>query len=183
MVVGSVALSASCAPRTSRVEAQMETLKEEHAPDKLMARGRAFASIGDYTRAEQYISAAMQAGADEAVALPILLRVCVQQQRYRAALSHAQPRLEKRPEDFRLRFVVGSLYATIGDRTMAWEHLMQVSQEQPDFAEVHFALGMLWLSGESDPVSADEHFREYLRLEPEGEHASEARSHLLRATP
>jgi tetratricopeptide (TPR) repeat protein len=161
----------------------METLKEERTADKLLARGRGFAVVGDFTRAEQYLSAAIEAGADVKVALPLLLKVCVAEQRYRAALAYGQPQLEKQPEDYRLRFVVGSLYASIGDRTMAWEHLTQVAQEKPDFAEVHFALGMLWLSGDSDPVSADEHFREYLRLEPQGEHAGEARSHLLRSMP
>jgi tetratricopeptide (TPR) repeat protein len=177
------AIVAACSPTTSQVEQQLDTLKEEQTPELLLARSRAFASVGDYTRAEQYLAAAIDAGADVDVALPALLRVCVAEQRYRAAIAYAEPHLSKQPDNFRLRFVVASLYVTIGEAAMAWEHLNQVAKEQPGYAEVHFAMGMLALQGDTDPVEADAHFREYLRIEPTGSHAAEARSHLLRSMP
>jgi tetratricopeptide (TPR) repeat protein len=158
-------------------------MREEQTPDKLLARGRAFARVGDLTRAEQYLAAALDAGADVGVALPMLLRVCIAEQRYRAAITYAEPYLKKRPEDTRLRFVIASLYSTIGETVIAQEHLEKVVKAQPENAEVHFAMGMLALESDGDMVTADGHFREYLRLEPQGPHAAEARSHLLRSMP
>jgi tetratricopeptide (TPR) repeat protein len=166
-----------------KIESQMETLEQERTPEKLVQRGKAFARVGDFTRAEQYLSAALDAGADPKFALPILLRVCVAEQRYRAAISYAEPQLKQKPEDFRLRFVLASLYTSIGESSVAWEHLTQVLTDAPDFAEAHFAIAMLSLKTDQDPVAADEHFREYLRLEPDGNHAAEAKSHLLRSMP
>jgi tetratricopeptide (TPR) repeat protein len=183
LALSAIALTASCAPRKTVVESQIETIREEQSPDKLIHRGRAFAVVGDYTRAEQYFAAAIDAGADVEEALPSLLRACLAERRFRAAIAYAQPQLDKEPENFRLRFVIGSLYATIGDNTMAWEHLKQVAKERPGYPEVHFALGMLALAGEDDPVVADEHFRDYLRLRPAGSHAKEARGHLLTSMP
>lgn len=172
-----------CASRASDVESQADAVKEEQTPDKLLARGRAFARVGDLTRAEQYLSAALDAGASVEEALPMLLRVCIAEQRFRAAITYAEPYLKKQPDDTPLRFVVASLYATIGETVIAREHLEKVAQSQPDNAEVHFAMGMLALEADGDMVTADGHFREYLRLEPDGSHAAEARSHLLRSMP
>lgn len=178
-----IAALSGCASSPSKIESQAEAVQGEQTPDKLLARGRAFARVGDLTRAEQYLSAALDAGADVGVALPMLLRVCIAEQRYRAAITYAEPYLNKRPDDFRLRFVVASLYATIGETVLAWDHLEQVAEAQPDNAEVQFAMGMLALEADGDMVTADGHFREYLRLDPDGSHAAEARSHLLRSMP
>jgi tetratricopeptide (TPR) repeat protein len=182
VVLGALLLSAGCY-NSSKVEDQVDTFQEEQTPEKLLARGRAFANVGDFTRAEQYLSAALDSDADPKVVLPLLLRVCVAEQRYRAAIAYAEPQLKQVPEDYRLRFVIASLYVTIGEKDVAWEHLKQVATERPSYPEVHFAMGMLAIESEGDPVEADGHFREYLRLEPNGSHAAEARSHLLRSMP
>ncbi len=172
----------ACTPK-SPVEQQVELVREEQTADKLLGRGKAFAQVGDYTRAEQYLAAAIDAGAPVGEALPLLMRVCIAEKRYRAAINHGMPHLNKQPDDYKLRFVLGSLYATIGDSAMAWEHLKKVAEDQPEHAEVQFAMGMLALEADGDIVTADGHFREYLRLEPNGAHAAEARSHLLRSMP
>ena len=39
-----------------KVAKQVEAMDKERSPDKLLARGRAFASVGDLTRAEQAVS-------------------------------------------------------------------------------------------------------------------------------
>jgi tetratricopeptide (TPR) repeat protein len=165
------------------MERDVKTAQDEQTPEKLHARGRAYAQIGDYTRAEQYLAAALDAGAKPEAVLPMLMKVCLAEQRYRAAVNYAEPVLRKHPHDFRLRFVVGSLYAAIGETVAAREHLVQVAREKPEYAEVHFAMGMLALEGDGDPVAADPHFREYLRLEPKGLHAEEARGYLLKTVP
>ena len=175
--------AAGCSSAVTEPNDQVDLLREEQTPDKLVARGRAFARVGDLTRAEQYLAAALDAGAEINTALPMLLRVCIAEQRYRAALTYAAPYLDKNPEDTKLRFVVASLYSTIGETAVARDHLEKVVEAQPDNAEVHFAMGMLALEADGDMVTADGHFREYLRLEPQGSHAAEARSHLLRSMP
>lgn len=176
--------AAACAPMPgARVEANVKTAKAEQTPDKLLERGRAFAAVGDYTRAEQYLAAALEQGAEPRVALPSLLKVCVAEKRYRVAIDYAEPVLQKHPGDHHLRFVVGSLYATIGQSRIAREHLEIIAREEPDYADVHYALALILRNDEADLQGADHHFREYLRLMPAGPHAEEARGSLLKTIP
>ena len=60
--------------------------------------------------------------------------------------------------------------------------LMFVLEEEPDDAQAHFALAGL-LRDKGDPIAADHHFREYLRVDPKGPNAEEARGHLLQRVP
>jgi tetratricopeptide (TPR) repeat protein len=174
----------ACAPTPgSKIAAQVQTVRSEQTPDKLLERGRAFASVGDYTRAEQYLAAALESGADPQKALPLLLKVCIEEKRYRVAIDYAEPVLKKRPKDHRLRFVVGSLFAMIGETRIAREHMLLVVEGNPEFADVHYALAVLLKNDEGDLVTADHHFREYLRLKPKGPHAEEARGSLLKTVP
>lgn len=167
----------------ARVAADVAVIREERSHDKLLARGRAFADIGDYTRAEQYLMSAIEAGADPKVVLPLLLKICVADQRIWVAIAYAEPHLRRNPDDFRLRFVVASLYSSIGDPKIAREHLEHVVAMKPDHADAHYALAVLHRDDEHDPVLADAHFREYLRVEPRGPHAAEARGALLKMVP
>lgn len=167
----------------ARVAADVAVIREERAHDKLLERGRAFAAIGDYTRAEQYLMSAMEAGSDPKVVLPLLLKICVADQRIWVAIAYAEPYLRRDPDDFRLRFVVASLYSSIGDPKIAREHLERVVAMKPDHADAHYALAVLHRDDEHDPVLADLHFREYLRVEPRGPHAAEARGALLKTVP
>lgn len=182
-----LALSAGCASSTAKdasVPEEVRVLEEEHSPERLLARGRALARLGDHVRAEQYLSAALDRGAKPAEALPPLLRVCIEARKFRVALDYAEPYLRQDPGDLGLRFVVASLYSTIGEPDAAKRHLEEIVRRQPDNAEVRFALGVLLRDDAGDLRAADEHFRVYLRLEPRGVHAPEARESLLqRVTP
>jgi tetratricopeptide (TPR) repeat protein len=170
-----------CVPRTGdKVSAQIRTIEAEETPQKLLARGRAFASVGDNARAEEYFASALDHGAEPRVALPLLFRACAEERRYRAAIDYAEPHLKKHPDDFHLRFVIASFYATIGENGVARRELESVAKQSPDFAPAHFALGVLLRDEAGDVVSADAQFREYLRLEPRGAHADEARGSLLK---
>jgi len=172
---------AGCTPKPGDTEAsQINTVQAEETPDKLVARGRAFAMVGDLGRAEQYFAAALEHGGEPSVALPLLLRVCADARRYRAGIDYAEPQLKRHPDDHRLRFVVASFYATIGETVAARAELERIAHERPDFAAVHYALAVLLRDEAGDVVSADTHFREYLRIEPRGSHAEEARSSLLK---
>jgi tetratricopeptide (TPR) repeat protein len=176
----------ACVPAATSGEGMrddLETMKAEHSVDKLVGRGRAFASVGDLTRAEQYLSAALDLGGDPAAILPQLLVVCVEANSYRVAIAYATPFLERHPGDRKLRFVVAALRSNVGDSVGARADLEQLVAQTPNDPSVHFAYAVLLRDQLKNATEADGHFREYLRLDPNGAHAEEARSALLRTVP
>ncbi len=178
-----IAATTGCAPAAStQVKSDLQKLDNEQSPQKLLERGKLFASIGDLTRAEQYIAHALERGADAKTVLPMLLRVCVEAKRYRAAIEYAEGELLKHPQDTRLRFLVANLYAGIDEPKRARDHLQLVVTARPDDAEAHYVLAVL-LRDQNDLEGADRHFREYLRLDPRGSHVDEARGSLLKSVP
>jgi tetratricopeptide (TPR) repeat protein len=175
--LGAVALP-GC--KKDQLVSRAATVEAEETPEKLLARGRAFMATGDLARAEQYFASALDRGAEPKVALPLLLRACAAEKRYRAGIDYAEPHLRRHPADARLRFVVASFYSTIGDVPAARSELERVVKDQPDLANAHFALAVLLRDEQGDRVQADIHFREYLRLDPGGAHVDEARGSLLK---
>lgn len=161
----------------------MRVMQEERTPDKLVERGKAFAAVGDLTRAEQYLSAALDEGADPRQVLPVLLRVCIAAQRYRVAIVYARDYANRWPADVRLRFVLATLEAAVGDDDQAVADLSFVVAQAPGDADAQFALAMLLQQQGRDLESADAHFRAYLRLAPDGPHAGRARASLLKVVP
>ena len=169
------------ANRGQQAKQNVETFERDQNPERLIQLGKAFAQRGDLTRAEQYLAAALDAGADGNVVVPMLLRVCIRDGRYRAALEYGETHLRKHPNDSRTRFVIATIYAGIGEADLARDQLERVLGDRPAEAEAHFALGVLMRESFKDPVRADKHFREYLRLSPSGSHAEEAQASLLRS--
>ena len=178
-----LALLACGSSRGEQVRANVNTFERDQKPERLVELGKAFARVGDLTRAEQYFSAALDAGADGAVVVPMLLQVCIRDGRYRAALEYGEGHLRKHPTDVRTRFVVATVYSGLGETEPAKTHLQRVVDERPAQADAHFALGVLMRESLKDPVGADRHFREYLRLSPKGSHAEEAQASLLKTVP
>jgi tetratricopeptide (TPR) repeat protein len=166
-----------------RVQRNVNLIHHDQKPERLIELGKGFASVGDLTRAEQYFAAAIESGADEREVLPMLLRVCVLDGRFRMAIQYAENHLKHSPTDIATRFVVGSLYSAIGDTDAARAAYNQVLEVEPDNADAHFALASLLRDIGGDPVLADHHFREYLRLKPGGTHVEEAQASLLKTVP
>jgi len=167
------------APLGKAVETNLKAVDDEKSADKLLLRGKAFANVGDLTRAEQYLALAVESGANHAEALPLLLRVCVEAKRYRVAIDYAEPELRKHPQNIQLRFLVASLYLITGDAMTARMHLEKVVAGNPNAPDPHFALATLLRDESGERFRAEKHFKEYLRLAPEGGHADEARASLL----
>jgi tetratricopeptide (TPR) repeat protein len=167
----------------AQVKADMAVMKKEGGPDKLIDRGKAFAAVGDTTRAEQYFAAAINSGGEERVVVPLLLSVCAQDGRYRVAIQYAETYLKGHPGDIRVRFVLGTLYAAVNEADHAREALGVVVDARPEDADAHFALGVLLRDSDHDLAGADRQFREYIRLKPRGAHAEEAQASLLKSTP
>jgi tetratricopeptide (TPR) repeat protein len=160
-----------------------EIVEREREPELLLSRARAFASIGDFTRAEQYIDAARRSGADERQLLPLLLEVCIRDQRYRAALQHTEDYLRKRPTEFRLRFMLATLHLALEEHEPARRELETVLRAAPRHAQAHYTLAVLLRDSLEQPQAADSHFREYLKLQPSGPHHAEASASLLERMP
>jgi tetratricopeptide (TPR) repeat protein len=176
-------LAAGCGAPPDPPKTSPEAMSEAHDPAILFARGRGYVKSGDLNRAEEYLTAAIDAGADAKQVLPLLLHVCIAAGNYRLALDHAERALQKAPADTRLRFVVASLYQGTGDPTAAKENLDRVTREDPNFADAQFALGVLMRDDLKDHAGAEPHFRAYLKLAPTGAHADEARQSILEPAP
>jgi tetratricopeptide (TPR) repeat protein len=178
-----LALGCGAPKKESRIARDMKIVERENAPDRLFEKGRAFHAVGDLTRAEQYYAAALNQGYPEDKALPLLLRVCVESGRYQVAIDYAEPYLRKKPREHQLRVLVGSLYSAIGDHARARASYETALVAAPDDPVSHYALAVLLRDQFHEVVSADQHFREYLRIAPEGPHAAEARDSLLKEVP
>jgi tetratricopeptide (TPR) repeat protein len=175
---------AGCVRTTgAEIRHRAEVAERERKPDLLLARAKAFAQIGDYTRAEQYIDAARQNGARDREVLSLLLEVCIKDQRYRAALEHTEDYLRKRPSEYRLRFMLASLHLALGEPEPARRELETVLRFAPTHAEAHYTLAVLLRDALGQPQAADAHFREYLKLSPQGIHMQEAADSLLERIP
>jgi tetratricopeptide (TPR) repeat protein len=158
---------------------QLETLSKA----QLVEIANALAQTGDTIRAEQYYATALRQGGDRSEVLLPLLRLYVRDGQYRLAIEHAEDQLRRQPRDVALRLLLGTLYAATGQMREAVAAFEQVLRVAPRSAEAHFALATALREAHIDLGRADEHFRAYLAVAPEGEHAEEARSLLLTELP
>ncbi|GAC1581591.1 MAG: hypothetical protein NVS3B20_26770 [Polyangiales bacterium] len=181
-VVAATCVVTACAPSNgARVRADLKSVERDTTSGTLSARGEGFAQLGDMTRAEQYLAAAMVAGGDPALLTRRLVSVCVADHRYPAALEYAERYLEKHPLDSDVRYVVGTLYYASEEPVKARSSLEWALRGAPSNADAHFLLATILRESPTGALEADRHFREYLRLAPAGTYAASASSLLLRA--
>lgn len=174
-----------CASREAKAEQEVRALQKENNAETLFDRGRAYAFVGDQTRAEDYLTAALDAGGDPRKIMPLLLDVCIKAGRYRSAIQHGEDQLRKHPNDGQTRLMVGALYVALNEPQKAKEQLeIVIDKPSPDLlhGDAHYYLGVI-SRDDHDPVEADKHFREYLRIEPHGSHVQEAQDALLKEVP
>ena len=145
----------------------------------MMQYAEAFAENGDFTRAQQYYSAALAAGGKSNVILPKLLKACIASGDLRLATEYAEQELSRNPEDSNLQYVTGALHAQIGNRPAARKHLVEAAARMKQNAKVQYSVATFFRDDMGDRAEADPYFREYLRLAPTGEHAAEARGSLM----
>ena len=181
---GVATTSLGCAKtRGDELQDTLKTIKSEQSADKLFARGQGFAAIGDFTRAEEYYAAALDAGGDARKIVPQLLAVCIRGQKYRVAIQYGTNYLRAHPDDTSTRFIVATLFMAVEEYPAAKDYLRLILVKEPDNAEAHFALAVTYRDGDNEPVRADKEFREYLRISPKGKHAREASTGLLQVVP
>jgi tetratricopeptide (TPR) repeat protein len=148
-------------------------------PNVMVEHAEVFAENGDFTRAQQYYSAALAAGGKSSAIMPKLLKACIASGDLRLATEYAEQELSKNPDDQNLRFVTGALQAQIGNRVAARDHLVGAAAKMKQNAKVQFAVAAFFRDDMQDRAEADPYFREYLRLAPTGEHADEARGSIM----
>lgn len=173
----------SCASAGSEAQARVEVARSEREPELLIRKARAYASIGDATRAEEYLNAARASGGDERKILRLLLEVCIGDRRYRGAIGYAENFLRRHPRDPDLRFLVATLHVALGNSQHALRELRTVVAESPRNVEARYVLAVVLRDELGDLDGADLEFREYLRLAPKGAHAEEANGSLLTRLP
>lgn len=173
--------TAACAPSPQqKLKNEFEAMRKESTPARLQAQGDAFAGVGDMTRAEQYYVAALRQGGDSGLITRKLLAVCVSDGRYPVAMAYADEYLRRHPSDTDVRFAQSTIFAAVGDTDKARDSLERVLVEAPAMADAHYALASLIRREGDNPLRADQHFREYLRLRPDGTYAEVARASLLK---
>ena len=146
----------------------------------LTIQGKQLAESGDYVRAEQYLAGALESGAEVDAVLPALLRVCVASERYEAALAYAERYEPQARNTAELELVLAALQLSVGQVDAARRSLEAVLAQKDD-PRAHYMLGDLYYHTLQDFAAADNHFRQYLALEPDGAHAANVRRLLLKA--
>jgi Flp pilus assembly protein TadD len=176
------ALGLSACAGTESEGRNVEVVRQESSAKVLFEKGRTAAAIGDLTRAEQYFVASLKAGGKEKQIIKPLLLVCISDQRLPVALDYAEQYLYRHPKDVDVLFVAASIHAALGNAGRALELFEVVSRERPDSAEAHYALATV-LRQQGGSSQADRHDLEYLRLEPNGKYAEQARARLTQGAP
>ncbi len=144
--------------------------------EELLGAGRRFAHAGDSVRAEHYLVAALERGGAPDRVMPLLVTVCVEGSRLRAALGYAESHLRAHPEDAQLHFLIATLYLGLDRPREARLALERLLRRRPDHARARYLLGSLLVV--TEPTATAEHFTRYLELEPQGAHAPEVRAWL-----
>lgn len=183
-IAGACASSLGCAPSPQqKAKADMAVIERETTPTRLQKRGDAAAMGGDFTRAEQYFVAAIRAGGDQRVLTKRLLVVCVNDGRYPVALSYGDDYLRAHPGDTDIRYAIATVYLGTGELVRARDELTRVVRERPEIADAHYALASVLRQQGEALLDADLQFREYIRLDPNGQYAEAARASLLKSVP
>ena len=151
---------------------------EPQAAAALYARGVESAGREDFSRAEQYLAAALGRGYPESRVVPWLVRVCLASARLRTALRYAEPYLLRHPDDAALLHLVAAIRLSLGDAAGARTALEHVVELAPDHAQARYLLAVVLRDGFDEPDAAARELSAYLLVRPRGEHAAEARSFL-----
>ena len=175
LLLGAGCQRASLPPRTDLRQAMGAVNAEQ-----LFHEGVVHARLGDFLRAEQYLTAARARGYDETEIVSWLVRICVTSNRYHSALAHAEPYLRRNPHDWPLRFVVANLYDALGDTERAGAELRAVVAAAPDEPLPQYRLAVFYSERSVARDEAQQALENYIRLDPSGRYAAEARARLER---
>lgn len=176
-------LASGCGGAMTQQQEAQQIIEKEASHQELFRKGEASAAIGDFTRAEQYYVAALEQGGESHEITRRLVKVCVADERYPAALEYANRHLRRHPTDVGIKFAAASIHAALGDILSARLLLSEVVKEEPDWSDAHYALASVLREQGEALEEADVHDLAYLRLTPDGPLAEQVRERLRRSTP
>lgn len=127
-----------------------------------------------WDEAERALLRALELKPDALAALVPLGEVHRQQKRYAEAEKVLLAGLKQDDQSWLGHFTLGRVYFDTGDATRAAPHIGRTLQLKPDFAEAHLVGGNILLRL-GQPERALQEYEEYLRLQPDGEYAAQAR--------
>lgn len=174
-----IALCASgCAGSQLRVATPEEG--QQLTTAQLIEVARELERRGDSLRAEQYWMEALDRGAPADVVLPHLFKAYVRDRQYRLAAQRAEDHLRRHPNSTRVRLLLAALYQAVDDYPQAVRQYRAVVRHEPQRADAHYALATALVEEGHDRSGADEHYRRYLELAPNGAYAERAQAALLK---
>jgi tetratricopeptide (TPR) repeat protein len=173
-----LALSACAGSQLSAAEAT--PAGASLSTQQLMDVARELERRGDSLRAEQYWMEALDRGAPADDVLPHLFSAYVRDRQYRLAAQRAEDHLRRHPSSTRVRLLLAALYQAVDDYARAVSQYRAVVRVEPTRADVHFALATALVEQGQDRADADEHYRRYLELAPDGLYAERAQAALLK---
>jgi tetratricopeptide (TPR) repeat protein len=136
--------------------------------------GTALMDLRDWKQAESAFRRALELQPGNAPALLFLGEVYWRQQRYEEAEKTLLAGLKLDDKSWHGYFTLARLYWDLGNVPKAGPAVGHTLQLKPDFAPAHLLAGNILLKI-NQPERALSAYQEYLRLEPKGEFASQAR--------
>jgi tetratricopeptide (TPR) repeat protein len=174
-----LSITSGCAEIATAPTARTVASAPRLSVDQLLELATVLQQRGDTQRAEQYYLAALDRGADERRVLPHLLSTYIRDRQYRLAAQRAEDHLRKHPNDLTVRVLLAALYQAIADYNRAVAEYTAVVRADDARADAHFALATILSEHGHDRAAADEHFRRYLALAPNGVYAERAQASLM----
>jgi Tfp pilus assembly protein PilF len=175
-----VAVVALCGCAGSQLRASEPAEEHVLSAKQLVEIARELDRRGDSARAEQYWMEALDRGAPDDVVLPHLFSAYVRDRQYRLAAQRAEDHLRRHPSSLRVRLLLAALYQAVEDYARAVHQYRAIVRLEPTRADVHFALATALASEGQDHSGADDHYRRYLELAPNGPYAERAQAALLK---
>ena len=136
--------------------------------------GTAYMDKRDWARAEAALRRVLALDPKAAAALFALGEVYRQQKRYKESERELLAGLKLDDRSVQGHFTLGRVYYETGSIVKAGPHVGRALQLKPDFADGHLLAGDILLRARQ-PENALVEFEEYLRLEPKGRYADQAR--------
>ena len=140
--------------------------------DAQMLLGTAFMDLRQWDKAEKALQRALEIKSDNVPALIHLGEVFWRQKRYSEAEQTLKDALKLDEKSWHGQFTLGRLYWDMGEVAKAAAPIGMTLQLKPDLAEAHLLAGNILLRvGQQERALVE--YREYLRLSPKGEFASQ----------
>lgn len=147
--------------------------------DAQLLLGTTFMDIREWDKAEKALERALELKRNYSAVLIYLGEVYWRQKRYPDAEQTLKEGLKLDEKSWHGQFTLGRLYWDMGDVTKAAAPIGMTLQLKPDLAEAHLLGGNILLRvGQQQRALVE--YREYLRLAPKGEFASQVQDLILK---